>query len=102
MKMGPHQLAVKELSRKDKDIELAVKKYGMPNDRITQGGFDTLLRMIIGQQISVKAANAVWRKMIKANVNTTNNILSSSDASAYCLSKISSSRTFLPIIYLLS
>ena len=81
MKLGPHQIAVKELSRKDKDIEIAVKKYGMPDDRITQGGFDTLLRMIIGQQISVKAANAVWSKMIKANVNTPNNILSSSDAS---------------------
>ena len=81
MKLGPHQIAVEELSRKDKDIAMAVKKYGMPDDRLTEGGFDTLLRMIIGQQISVKAANAVWSKMIKANVNTPNNILSASDAS---------------------
>ena len=53
----------------------------MPDDRITQGGFDTLLRMIIGQQISVKAANAVWSKMVNANVNTPNKILSASDVS---------------------
>ena len=81
MKLGPHQIAVKELSRKDKDIGIAVKKYGMPDDRITQGGFDTLLRMIIGQQISVKAANAVWGKMVNANVNTLDKILSASDVS---------------------
>ena len=66
MKLGPHQIAIKELSRKDKDIEIAIKKYGMPDDRITKGGFDTVLRMIIGQQISVKAANAVWGKMVNA------------------------------------
>ena len=70
MKLGPHQIAVKELSRKDKNIAMAVKKYGMPDDRVTEGGFGTLLRMIIGQQISVKAANAVWGKMKKANINT--------------------------------
>ena len=81
MKLGPHQIAVKKLSRKDKDIEIAVKKYGMPDDRITQGGFNTLLRMIIGQQISVKAANAVWGKMVNANVSTPNKILSASDVS---------------------
>ena len=81
MKLGPHQIAVKKLSRKDIDIEIAVKKYGMPDDRITQGGFDTLLRMIIGQQISVKAANAVWGKMVNANVNTPDKILSASDVS---------------------
>ena len=81
MKLGPHQIAVKELSRKDKNIAIAVKKYGMPDDRVTEGGFDTLLRMIIGQQISVKAANAVWSKMVNANINTTNNILSATDES---------------------
>ena len=81
MKMGPHQAAIKELSRKDKEIEIAVEKYGMPDDRVTQGGFDTLLRMIIGQQISVKAANSVWGKMVKVNANTPNNILTATDAS---------------------
>ena len=81
MKLGLHQIAVNELSRIDKDIEIAIEKYGMPDDKITHGGFDTLLRMIIGQQISVKAANAVWGKMVNANVNTANNILSASDSS---------------------
>ena len=43
--------------------------------------FATFVNSIVGQQISVKAANAVWGKMVNANVNTPNKILSASDVS---------------------
>ena len=41
----------------------------MPEDRKIDGGFETLFRMIVGQQISVKAANSVWLKLEKINAN---------------------------------
>jgi len=77
--MEVHQRAVRKLSKLDKDIELTIKKYGMPNDRITKGGFDTLLRMIVGQQISVKAANSVWNKIVNIKANDPKTILVLSD-----------------------
>ncbi len=77
--MEVHQRAVRKLSKLDKDIALTIKKYGMPNDRITKGGFDTLLRMIVGQQISVKAANSVWNKIVNIKANDPETILVLSD-----------------------
>ena len=77
--MEVHQRAVRKLSKLDKDIALTIKKYGMPNDRITKGGFDTLLRMIVGQQISVKAANSVWNKIVNIKANDPKTILVLSD-----------------------
>lgn len=77
--MQVHQRAVRKLSKLDKDIALTIKKYGMPNDRITKGGFDTLLRMIVGQQISVKAANSVWNKIVNIKANDPKTILVLSD-----------------------
>ena len=60
MNNNTHQVAIKKLADKDKKIKNAIIKYGMPNDRITKGGFETLFKMIVGQQISVKAANSVF------------------------------------------
>ena len=77
--MEVHQRAVRKLSKLDKDIALTINKYGMPNDRITKGGFDTLLRMIVGQQISVKAANSVWNKIVNIKANDPKTILVLSD-----------------------
>ena len=77
--MGVHQIAIKQLSKLDKNIDQAIKKYGMPNDRVTDGGFGTLLRMIVGQQISVKAAESVWKKITDIQANNPQNILSMSE-----------------------
>ena len=67
------------MADKDKKIKNAIIKYGMPNDRITKGGFETLFKMIVGQQISVKAANSVWEKLKKINANDFKNLLFLSD-----------------------
>ena len=74
-----HQDAISNLAEKDNGIKEAIKKYGMPKDRITDGGFETLFRMIIGQQISVKAANSVWEKLRNIDANNVNNLLNLSD-----------------------
>ena len=79
MNNNTHQVAIKKLADKDKKIKNAIIKYGMPNDRITKGGFETLFKMIVGQQISVKAANSVWEKLKKINANDFKNLLFLSD-----------------------
>ena len=38
-------------------------EIGDPPPRIRARGFETLLRAIVGQQVSVKAANAIWDKV---------------------------------------
>ncbi|HVF92738.1 MAG TPA: DNA-3-methyladenine glycosylase 2 family protein [Sphingomonas sp.] len=38
-------------------------RVGYPAPRIREPGYATLLRTIVGQQVSVKAADAVWRKL---------------------------------------
>lgn len=41
----------------------AVAAVGYPEPRIRPTGFQTLLRTIVGQQVSVAAAASVWRKL---------------------------------------
>ncbi|NNC72409.1 MAG: DNA-3-methyladenine glycosylase 2 family protein [Sphingomonadaceae bacterium] len=39
---------------------------GYPEPRIRERGYATLLRTIVGQQVSVKAADAVWNRLCEA------------------------------------
>jgi DNA-3-methyladenine glycosylase II len=41
----------------------ALARVGYPGTRIRDRGYATLLRTIVGQQVSVRAADAVWRKL---------------------------------------
>lgn len=41
----------------------ALALAGYPEPRIRERGYKTLLRTIVGQQVSVAAANSVWRKL---------------------------------------
>lgn len=41
----------------------AVGRVGYPEPRIRDRGYETLLRTIIGQQVSVKAAASIWNKL---------------------------------------
>ena len=41
----------------------AVERAGYPEPRIRERGYRTLLRTIVGQQVSVAAAASVWRKL---------------------------------------
>ena len=41
----------------------ALARVGYPAPRIRPPGYATLLRTIVGQQVSVKAADSVWRKL---------------------------------------
>lgn len=41
----------------------AIGRVGYPQPRLRAPGYETLLRTIVGQQVSVAAAAAVWRKL---------------------------------------
>ena len=44
-------------------IARALQLAGYPEPRIRERGYRTLLRTIVGQQVSVAAAASVWRKL---------------------------------------
>ena len=41
----------------------ALERHGYPEERIRPTGYRTLLRTIVGQQVSVASADSVWRKL---------------------------------------
>lgn len=47
-------------------IARALGVAGYPEPRIRDRGYTTLLRTIVGQQVSVKAAEAVWNRLCEA------------------------------------
>jgi len=51
------------VSKRDKKIAKALKAAGYPGPRLRDRGYRTLLRTIVGQQVSVAAANSMWRKL---------------------------------------
>lgn len=44
-------------------IAAAVGRVGYPEPRIRERGYETLLRTIVGQQVSVAAAASIWTKL---------------------------------------
>lgn len=49
----------------------ALSQVGYPEPRIRERGYETLLRTIVGQQVSFKAAAAVWSKLELARGDLT-------------------------------
>lgn len=54
------------LAERDPRFAVALGHAGYPEPRIRDRGYVTLLRTIVGQQISFKAADAVWMKLVNA------------------------------------
>ncbi|WP_188657926.1 DNA-3-methyladenine glycosylase family protein [Sphingomonas metalli] len=65
MGMSAEQLraGLDALAANEPAIAAAIARVGYPDPRIRERGYATLLRTIVGQQVSVHAANAVWRKL---------------------------------------
>lgn len=52
-----------ELAGRDARIARALERVGYPEPRIRETGYKTLLRTIVGQQVSVAAASSMWNKL---------------------------------------
>ena len=54
------------LARVEPAIASGLDRHGYPEPRIRERGHQTLLRTIIGQQVSVASANAIWKRLEEA------------------------------------
>ena len=57
------RMHLQALAARDADIAAAIARVGYPEERVRPTGYRTLLRTIVGQQVSVAAAASVWRKL---------------------------------------
>jgi DNA-3-methyladenine glycosylase II len=55
--------ALDALATHDADIARALSHVGYPEPRIRERGYATMLRTIVGQQVSFQAAASVWNKL---------------------------------------
>ena len=55
--------AVEALAEREKAFAEVVKLHGVPEPRKSEPGAHTLLRTIVGQQVSVAAARSMWSKL---------------------------------------
>lgn len=54
---------VEDLATREPAFARVVEKHGMPGPRTSEPGAQTLLRTIVGQQVSVAAARSMWSKL---------------------------------------
>ena len=62
---GQLRAAVDALAGMEPRFAAAVARVGYPPTRIRDRGHVTLMRTIVGQQVSVKAADSMWRKLLE-------------------------------------
>src|SRR6478609_7201805 len=55
--------SLEALGRLEPAFAAGLARHGFPEPRIRPPGHETLLRTIIGQQVSVSAASAIWSRM---------------------------------------
>ncbi|MFM9977580.1 MAG: DNA-3-methyladenine glycosylase family protein [Sphingomonadaceae bacterium] len=69
------------LGRIEPAFARAIAVAGYPKPRVRQRGYETLLRTIVGQQISFKAADSVWLKLAAniGNIAAPHALLARSD-----------------------
>jgi DNA-3-methyladenine glycosylase II len=57
------EAALNSVASGDSDVARALGAVGVPEPRIRPRGYATMLRTIVGQQVSAKAAQAVWNRL---------------------------------------
>lgn len=57
---------VEELAQREPAFARVLAQHGIPEPRVSEPGAHTLLRTIVGQQVSVAAARSMWSKLESA------------------------------------
>ena len=60
------QADLKALAAAEPRIAALIARVGTPQPRVRPRGFETLLRTIVGQQVSVSAADSIWKRLMAA------------------------------------
>jgi DNA-3-methyladenine glycosylase II len=55
--------ALDAIAAREPSFAAALARAGYPEPRISERGFVTLLRAIVGQQVSIQAAASIWNKL---------------------------------------
>lgn len=65
MSHTPDQIkfALDTVAAKDKNFADALASAGYPEPRVQAPGYRTMLKTIVGQQVSIAAANSIWNKL---------------------------------------
>ncbi len=66
MPRHPHHTALKQLAARDPLIAAALDKIGLPPPRSRPPGFGSLVRIVMGQQVSTAAAASIWTRLTTA------------------------------------
>src|SRR4029453_18838862 len=56
--------SLKALVEREAAFAKVLDTHGHPEPRVNEPGVETLLRTIVGQQVSVQAARSMWNKLI--------------------------------------
>jgi len=72
---------VEELASRERAFARVIEEHGVPEPRSSEPGAHTLLRTIVGQQVSVAAARSMWAKLEAAfgSPPNLNRLLKASD-----------------------
>jgi DNA-3-methyladenine glycosylase II len=57
---------IRSLAEMDRDMAETLRRFGYPELRSRESGFEALLRAIVGQQVSIAAAAAIWGRLAAA------------------------------------
>lgn len=57
---------IRSLAEIDRDMADTLERFGYPELRSREPGFEALLRAIVGQQVSIAAAAAIWGRLAAA------------------------------------
>lgn len=57
------EAALAALAARDADVARALDRLGPPEPRVRSPGFATLLRIVVAQQLSTRAAAAIWARL---------------------------------------
>ena len=68
-----------KLSELDDDLKYIINRYNLPDSRKESNTFETLMRIIIGQQISRKVAESIYQKHKEKKITTYKNFLNTDD-----------------------
>lgn len=63
MPRNPHHTALRRLAAADTALAAALAAVGLPPPRDREPGFASLVRIIVGQQVSTASAVALWAKL---------------------------------------
>ena len=62
--VGTLHASLRALAGREKAFARVIESHGLPEPRSSEPGVETLLRTIVGQQVSVQAARSMWNKLV--------------------------------------